>query len=295
MDILRKTGVSTLFVVSLIVPLFCLTEDRLTHTPKDGQWRSRRMKLPKRILIAATLCCALCVLLSTVAIGANQIAFSRIDPSNRLALSQDGFHNLACWAFLLYDLLHLFVIAVFALVLAESFSWEAWMGGGASIVSTLADLASLGISMFFLMAALRAMAEGKPTGLVTPEAGYDVICSTLDFAQASFGLVGTLFLATAALKASGLAKVAGWFLLIGVPISIFQVAEVGLHTPWTVIIDAWVNPVDEIIQQIVIGIALFAVLRRQPESAWSEDGNQPSSESAASHSGAARFPRLRPR
>jgi hypothetical protein len=253
------------------------------------------MKLPKRILIAATLCCALCVLLSTVAIGANQIAFSRIDPSNRLALSQDGFHNLACWAFLLYDLLHLFVIAVFALVLAESFSWEAWMGGGASIVSTLADLASLGISMFFLMAALRAMAEGKPTGLVTPEAGYDVICSTLDFAQASFGLVGTLFLATAALKASGLAKVAGWFLLIGVPISIFQVAEVGLHTPWTVIIDAWVNPVDEIIQQIVIGIALFAVLRRQPESAWSEDGNQPSSESAASHSGAARFPRVRPR
>ena len=136
------------------------------------------------------------------------------------------------------------------------------MGGGASIVSTLADLASLGISMFFLMAALRAMAEGKPTGLVTPEAGYDVICSTLDFAQASFGLVGTLFLATAALKASGMAKVAGWFLLIGLPISIFQVAEVGLHTPWTVIIDAWVNPVDEIIQQIVIGIALFAVLRR---------------------------------
>ena len=169
------------------------------------------------------------------------------------------------------------------------------MGGGASIVSTLADLASLGISMFFLMAALRAMAEGKPTGLVTPEAGYDVICSTLDFAQASFGLVGTLFLATAALKASGLAKVAGWFLLIGLPISIFQVAEVGLHTPWTVIIDAWVNPVDEIIQQTVIGIALFAVLRRHPESAWSEDGNQPSSESAASHSGAARFPRVRTR
>ena len=279
----------------LIVATFLPHQRPIHAQPKGGQRRSRRMKLPRKILIAAILCCALCVLLSTVAIGANQIAFSRIEPSNRLALSQDGFHNLASWAFLLYDLLHLFVIAVFALVLAESFSWEAWMGGGASIVSTLADLASLGISMFFLMAALRAMAEGKPTGLVTPEAGYDVICSTLDFAQASFGLVGTLFLATAALKASGLAKVAGWFLLMGLPISIFQVAEVGLHTPWTVIIDAWVNPVDEIIQQTVIGIALFAVLRRRPESGWSEDGNQPPSESAVSHLGAARFPRVRPR
>jgi hypothetical protein len=221
------------------------------------------MKLSNRILIAATICCALCVLLSTIAVEADQIAFSRIDPSNRLGLSQDLFHNVASWAFLLYDLLHLFVIAVFALVLAQSFSWEAWMGGGASIVSTLADLASLSVSMFLLMAALRAMAEGKPTGLVTPEAGYDVICSTLDFAQSSFGLVGTLFLATAAIKASGMAKVAGWFLLIGLPISIFQVAEVGMHTPWTVIVDAWVNPVDEIIQQIVIGVTLFAMLRRR--------------------------------
>jgi hypothetical protein len=221
------------------------------------------MKLPKRVLIAATICCALCVLLSTIAVGADQIAFSRIDPANRLGLSQDLFHSVASWAFLLYDLLHIFVIAVFALVLAQSFSWEAWMGGGASVVSTLADLASLSVSMFLLMAALRAMAEGKPTGLVTPESGYDVICSTLDFAQASFGLVGTLFLATAAMKASGMAKVVGWFLLIGLPISILQVAEVGMHTPWTVIVDVWVNPIDEVIQQIGIGMTLFAILRRR--------------------------------
>ena len=224
------------------------------------------MKLPKNILFAATACCALCVLLSMVAIGANQIAFLGIDPGNRLGLSQDFYHNIASWAFLLYDLLHLFVIAVFALVLAQSFSWEAWMGGGASVVSTLADIASLSVNLFFLMASLRAMAEGKPTGLVTPEAGYDVICSTLDFAQASFGLVGALFLATAAIKSSGMAKVAGWVLLAGLPISVFQVAEVGMHTPWTVMIDAWVNPTDEIIQQIVIGIALFAVLRHKPVS-----------------------------
>ncbi len=138
-------------------------------------------------------------------------------------------------------------------------------GGGASIVSSLADLASLSVNMFLLMATLRAMAEGRSTGLVTPEAGYDVICSTLDFAQASFGLVGTLFLATAAIKASGMARVAGWFLLIGLPISFLQVAEVGLHAPWTGIVDRWVTPVDEIIQHVVIGIALCAVLRRRLE------------------------------
>jgi hypothetical protein len=223
------------------------------------------MKLPNRVLLAATICCALCILLSMVAIGANQLAFLRIDPSNRLALSQDAYHNVASWAFLFYDLLHLFVIAVFALVLAQSFSWEAWMGGGASIISTLADLASISVSMFFLMAALRAIAEGKPTGLVTPRAGYDVICSTLDFAQSSFGVVGTLFLATAAMKTPGMAKVVGWVLLTGLPISILQVAEVGMHSPWTVIVDAWINPIDEIIQQMVIGIALYSIVRGKRE------------------------------
>lgn len=233
------------------------------------------MKLPKNILFAATVCCALCVLLSMVAIGANQIAFLGIDPGNRLGLSQNFYHNVASWAFLLYDLLHLFVIAVFALVLAQSYSWEAWMGGGASIVSTLADLASLSVNLFLLMTSLRAMAEGKTTGLVTPEAGYDVICSTLDFAQASFGLVGTLFLATAAIKSSGMAKVAGWFLLAALPISVIQVAEVGMHTPWTVLIDAWVTPIDEIIQQIVIGMALFAVFRRRPTSLVPKDALLP--------------------
>src|ERR1700692_2579378 len=223
-------------------------------------------KLSVKILIAAAVCCVLCILLSLIAIGANQIAFSRIDPLNRLALCQNVYHTVASWAFLLYDLFHIFVIVVFALVLAQTFSWEAWMGGGASVISSLADLLSLSVNMFFVMVTLRAMAEGRTSGLVTPEAGYEVICSTLDFAQASFGLVGTLFLATAAIKASGMEKVVGWVLLLGLPISVLQVAEVGMHTPWTVMIDAWVNPLDEIIQQIVIGIALFAVFRRRPTS-----------------------------
>ena len=92
------------------------------------------MKLPDRLLIAAAVCCFLCVLLSTAGIAANQIAFSRIDPNNRLILSQDVFHTFASWSFLLYNLLHIFVIVVFALILAQTFSWEAWMGGGAYVV-----------------------------------------------------------------------------------------------------------------------------------------------------------------
>ncbi len=102
-----------------------------------------------------------------------------------------------------------------------------------------------------------------------------MICSTLDFAQASFGLVGTLFLATAAIKASGMAKVAGWFLLIGLPISFIQVAEVGMHTPWTIFLDTWVTPINEIVQQIVIGLAFCDILHRRLKSDHSETGNQP--------------------
>ncbi|MBV8970208.1 MAG: hypothetical protein JO331_14290 [Verrucomicrobia bacterium] len=223
------------------------------------------MKLPNAMLMAGVVCCGLCIWLSAVAIGANQIAFSHLDPDNLLGLCQDLYYTIASWALLLYDLLHIVVIVVFALVLARAFRWEAWMGGGASVISSVAAVSSVSVNVFLLMATLRAMAEGKASGLVTPEAGYDVICSTLDFAQASFGLVGTLFLATAAIKATGMAKIAGWFLLIGLPISFLQVAQVGIHAPWTAIVDRWVTPIDEIIQQIVIGLALLAILKRRLE------------------------------
>jgi hypothetical protein len=223
------------------------------------------MKPSNRILILATLCSLFCVFLSAIAIATGQIALSRFGPDNSLGLSQDPFYTIGGWAFLLYDLVHAFVIAVFALVLARAFTWEAWMGGGASVASSLADFASLFVNIFFLTASLRALAQGRPVGLANPEAGYEVICSTLDFAQASFGLVGTLFLATAAIKVSG-ARVAGWFLLAGLPISFFQIAEVGLHTSWTIIVDKWVTPLDEVFQHIVIAITLFAILRHRVRS-----------------------------
>jgi hypothetical protein len=221
------------------------------------------MKISNKILMAAVVCSALCVLLSLVAIVAAQIAFYRCGPHNRLELSQDPFYAVSGWAFLLYDLFHIFVIGVFALILARAFSWEAWMGGGASVISSLADFALLSVNIFFLTAALRALAQGLAIGFANPEAGYEVICSTLGFAQASFGLVGTLFLATAAIKASGIARVVGWFLAAALPIGFFRIAEVGLHTSWAVIVNEWVTPIDQVVLHVVIGIALLVMIRRR--------------------------------
>jgi hypothetical protein len=235
------------------------------------------MKVSSKVLIAAVVCCVLCVLLSIAAVSLDQYACSRIDPSNRLALCLDNCYNLSHWAYLLYDLFHLFVIAVFALFLAESLSWEAWMGGSASIVSTLADMGSLCVKMFIVTAGLRALALGNPSGLVTPEAGYEFIGSTLDFANASFGIVGTLFLGTAAIKATGVSKIVGWFLLAGLPLGILQFAEVGLSMPWTYFVDIWITPLDEVVQQILIGIAFWTILRQRHEQNRSLQAAEPAS------------------
>jgi hypothetical protein len=221
------------------------------------------MKVSNNILIAAVGCCVLCVLLSIAGLSLDQYACSRIDPTNRLALCLDNCYNLSHWAYLLYDLFHLFVIGVFALLLAESLSWEAWMGGSASIISTLADIGSLSVKMFIVMAGVRALALGNPSGLVTPEAGYEFIGSTLDFANASFGIFGTLFLGTAAIKATGISRIVGWFLLAGLPLGILQFAEVGLNMPWTFFVDIWITPLDEVVQQVLIGIAFWSVLRQR--------------------------------
>jgi hypothetical protein len=243
------------------------------------------MKPSTRILTVAAVCSILCVLLSIAAIVALQTAYSRFSPHDTLELSQDPFYAMSGWAFLIYDLFHIFVIAVFTLILARAFSWEAWMGGAASVISSIADFASLVVNIFFLTAALRALAQGRAVGFPDPGAGYEVICSTLDFTQASFGLVGTLFLATAAIKASGTARMAGWFLIAGLPIGFFQIAEVGLHSSWTTVLDAWVTPIDEIVLHTVIGIVLFAIirhrLRSQVQRSTQKPINSPPTECAA--------------
>jgi hypothetical protein len=225
------------------------------------------MKLSKSILLAAVISCAICVLLSIVGVAADQIAYSRIDPYNRMALCLDSYHAIANWAFLLYDLIHLFVIAIFALVLSETVSWEALLGGGVSMVATLSNMASVSVNVVFLTPGLQAMALGNEPGLAAPEAGFDVITSTLDFAQASFSLVGTLFLGTAAIKAPGMSKIVGWFLLASLPIGVLQFAEVGLRAPWTLVVDTWVTPLFEIVEQVLIGLVLLSMVRKQPDEA----------------------------
>jgi hypothetical protein len=230
------------------------------------------MKLSNSILMAAVFCCVLCVMLSITAISLDQYTLSRIDPHNRMALCLDNYYNIAHWSYLLYDLFHLFVIAVFALVLAETTSWEAWMGGGALIISTLADMASVSVNTFILTAGLRALALGESPGFAAPDAGYEFIRSTFDFANAAFGIVGTLFLGTAAIKATGMARVVGWFLLASLPLGFLQFAEVGLLMPWTLVVDTWVTPLAEVALQVLIGTALLATLRHRQQPDHSEPG-----------------------
>jgi hypothetical protein len=238
--------------------------EHLRHMIQGGN--ADQMKPSSGILTAAAICSVICVLLSTIAIVATQIAFARFGSNSPLELSQDPFYAASGWAFLLYGLFHIFVIAVFALILARALRWEAWIGGGAAVVSSLAGCASVSVNIFFLTAALRVLAQGRAIRFASPEAGYKVICSTLNFAQASFGLVGKLFLATAAVKVSGIARVAGWFLVAGLPISFFQIAEVGIHTSWTAIVDEWVVPIHEIVLHLVIGIALFNIISHRVHS-----------------------------
>src|SRR5215471_21545588 len=115
-------------------------------TPKSAATTSDN--LAKGILLSGALCSGICVVLSLTATLATQIAFSRVDPNNRLGLSQDGFYAMSGWSFLLYDLVHIYVVGVFAFWLVRSLCWEAWIGGSALVISSLADLGSLSVNMF---------------------------------------------------------------------------------------------------------------------------------------------------
>src|SRR5262245_58680879 len=106
--------------------------------------------ISKRMLLSGADCGGFCIVLSITGVVVTQIALGEVDRNNRLGLSQDGFYAISGWAFLSYDLIHIYVIGVFAFWLVRSLCWEAWVGGSALIVSALADCASLGVNMFLL-------------------------------------------------------------------------------------------------------------------------------------------------
>jgi hypothetical protein len=72
-----------------------------------------------------------------------------------------------------------------------------------------------------------------------------------------------------------MACLAVWFLLSGLPISFFQLAEVGLHTPWTIIVDGWVTPLDEVAKHTVIAITLLAIIRHRLRSRMPKPNKEP--------------------
>jgi hypothetical protein len=140
-----------------VLPLLMSSLRRyLWPNPKEGV--AVPAGLSNRTLLSAAVCSALCVALSLTAVVAVQIAFSRVDRNNRLGLSQDCFYAISGWTFLLYDLFHSYVIGVFAFWLVRSLCWEAWIGGSALIISSLADIGSLSVDMFLQTPALSALA-----------------------------------------------------------------------------------------------------------------------------------------
>lgn len=240
---------------------------RLNRWPGSKRAVHGTAPLGRGVLFSGVLCSGCCIAFSIAAVVTSQIAFSRVGRGNHFGLSQDPFYAMSGWAYLGYDLLHIFVVGLFGLWLVRSLCWEAWIGATALIVSACADAGSLSVNMFLQMPALNALANEKSAGLPHPEAGYDLICSTLDFAQGTFSLVGSFFLGAAALKVGKAARLAAWFMLLGFVTSALQIAEVGVHTGWTAFLDDWLTPGTEILQQTGIAACFWGLFRLSgPES-----------------------------
>jgi branched-subunit amino acid ABC-type transport system permease component len=96
----------------------------------------------------------------------------------------------------------------------------------------------------------------------------------LDFAQASFAMVGSFFLAGAAMKARK--RLVGWLVVVGLLVSVLQIAEVGLHTYWTEIVVDWLTPGSEILQHLGIAICLWTLFLQKDLTSNSRSINKPS-------------------
>jgi hypothetical protein len=65
------------------------------------------------------------------------------------------------------------------------------------------------------------------------------------------------------MKARKSARLVGWLVLVGLLISIFQIAEVGLHTFWTQIVYDWLTPISELLEHLAIAVCLWVLFRQQ--------------------------------
>jgi hypothetical protein len=188
--------------------------------------------------------------LTIAAVSGQQIAYLRFDPADRLNLSSDFYYAESGWAFFLFDLVHIFVFILFAYFLARGSRAFAWLGTGWLVVSSLADMALLAIGLFVNSQTVHGT---NSAGSAVPFPGLQVFTSTLDIVQAFTGVIGYAFLAYAVFKTSGPTRLAGFFVLLGLPMGFIQMVEAGMKDG-TAFLDTWVTPLIEFTQHGVLTV-----------------------------------------
>jgi hypothetical protein len=86
--------------------------------------------------------------------------------------------------------------------------------------------------------------------------------STLDIIQAFTGVIGYAFLAGAVFKSRGAIRIAGFFVLLGLPMGLIQIVEAGMKDG-TAFLDTWVTPLIEFAQHGALAVLFFGLLFRR--------------------------------
>jgi hypothetical protein len=197
--------------------------------------------------------------LTCAGIFGQQVAYLRFDPSDRLNLSSDFFYAESGWAFFFFDLVHIIVFALFAVLLARGSRTFAWLGTGWLIISSIGDMTLLAIGLFVNSQTAHG---GNSAGSAVPFPGLQLIMSTLDIIQAFTGVIGYAFLAGAVFKSRGAIRIAGFFVLLGLPMGLIQIVEAGMKDG-TAFLDTWVTPLIEFAQHGALAVLFFGLLFRR--------------------------------
>jgi hypothetical protein len=211
--------------------------------------------------------------LTSAAVTGQQIAYLRFNPTDRLNLSSDFYYAESGWAFFFFDLIHIFVFTLFAYFLARGSKTFAWLGTGWLLVSSFADMALLAIGLFVNS---ETAYGGNGAGSAVPFSGLQLITSTLDIIQAFTGVIGYAFLAYAVFKTRGPIRIAGFFVLLGLPMGFIQMVEAGMKDN-TAFLDTWVTPLIEFAQHGALAVLFLGFSFRWFDSDSGEAGAKQSS------------------
>jgi hypothetical protein len=218
------------------------------------------VNLSRKTATIGAIASALCMVLTVAAVFGQELAFSRFAPSDRLGLSADFNYAESEWAFIMHDLAHIIAFCAFTVVLARGSQTLAWLGTGWLILSSLADMTYVAIQLSFNS---QAASSGNGVGSAVPFPGLELMTSTLDVVQAFAGLIGFAFLAFAVFKVSGQARIAGWFVLLGLPLGVVQLIETGINRNDTGFLDIWITPGTEFIQHAALAWFFFTFAFRK--------------------------------